>query len=53
MAISSASIDAMFNEWTRSCLMLELLAQMCAAAVATWDFFMPPSAMTAVLLGLT
>jgi len=53
MAISSASIDVTFNEWTRSCLMLELSAQMCAAAVATWDFFMPLSAMTAVLLGLT
>ena len=38
MAISSASIDVTFNKWIRSCLMLELSAQMCTAAVATWDF---------------
>ena len=53
MTMSSASIDVTFNEWTCSCLMIELSTQMCAAAVATWDFFMPLSAMTAVLLGLT
>ena len=53
MAMSSASIDVTFNKWTCSCLMIELLAQMCAAAVATRDFFTPPSAMTAALLGLT
>jgi len=53
MAISSALIDVMFTEWTHSCLMIELSAQMCTAAVATWDFFMPLSAMTTALLGLT
>ena len=35
MAMSSASIDVTFKEWTHSCLMTELLARMCAAAVAT------------------
>ena len=35
MAMSSASIDVTFKEWTRSCLMTELSAQMCAAAVVT------------------
>jgi len=53
IAMSSALIDVTFNEWTCSCLMIELSTQMCAAAVATWDFFTPPSAMTAALLGLT
>jgi len=53
MAMSSASIDMIFNKWTRSCLMTELSAQMYTAAVATWDFLTPLSAMTAVLLGLT
>ena len=53
MAISSASIDVTFTEWTRSCLMIELSAQMCTAAIATWDFLTPPSAMIAALLGLT
>ena len=53
MAISSASIDVTFTEWTCSCLIIELSAQMCAAAVATRDFFTPLSVMTAVLLGLT
>ena len=53
MAMSSASIDVMFKEWTCSCLMTELSAQMCATAIATWDFLMPPSMMTAVLLWLT
>ena len=50
MAMSSASMDVTFKEWTCSCLMTELLAQMCAAAVAIWDFLMPPSAITAILL---
>ena len=50
MAMGSASIDVTFKEQTRSCLMTELSAQMCAAAVATWDFLMPLSAMTATLL---
>ena len=50
MAMSSASIDVTFEEWTRSCLMTELSAQMSAVAVATWDFLMPPSVMTATLL---
>ena len=53
MAMSFASIDVTFKEWTRSCLMTELLVQMCAAAVATWDFLMPPSVMTTALLRLT
>ena len=53
IAMSSALIDVTFNEWTCSYLMIELSTQMCAAAVATWDFFTPPSAMTAALLGLT
>jgi len=53
MTMSSASIDVTFNEWTHSCLIIELSAQMCATAIATWDFFTPPSAMTAALLGLT
>ena len=53
MAMSSASIDVTFKEWTHSCLMTELSAQMCAAAVATWDFLTPPSAMTATLLWFT
>jgi len=53
MTMSSALIDVTFNEWTCSCLMIELSTQMCAAAVVTWDFFTPPSAMTAALLGLT
>ena len=53
MAMSSASIEVMFNEWTYSCLMVEWWVQMCAAAVATWVFLTPPSAMTAALLGLT
>ena len=34
MAMSSASIDVMFTEWTCSCLMTELSAQMYTAAVA-------------------
>jgi len=50
MAMSSASIDMMFKKWTCSCLMTELLAQMCATAVVIWDFLMPPSAITAILL---
>ena len=53
MAMSSASIDVTFKEWTRSCLMTELSAQMCAVAIATWDFLTPPSAMTAALLWFT
>jgi len=53
MTMSSALIDVTFNEWTCSCLMIELSTQMCTAAVATWDFFTPLSAMTAALLGLT
>ena len=53
MAMSSASINVTFNEWTCICLVIELSAQMCATAVVTWDFFTPPSAMTAALLGLT
>jgi len=53
MTMSSASIDVTFNEWTCSCLIIELSTQMCTTAVVTWDFFMPPSVMTAVLLGLT
>ena len=53
MAMSSALINVTFNEWTCICLVIELSAQMCAAAVVTWDFFTPPSAMTAALLGLT
>ena len=53
MAMSSALIDVTFKEWTCSCLMTELSAQMCAAAIVTWDFFTPPSAMTAALLRLT
>ena len=35
MVMSSASIDVTFKEWTRSCLMTELSAQICTAAVAT------------------
>ena len=53
IAMSSALIDVMFNEWTRSCLITELSAQMCAAAVVTWDFLTSLSAMTAMLLRLT
>ena len=53
MAMSSTSIDVTFNEWTHSCLMIELSTQMCTAAVVTWDFLTPPSVMTAALLGLT
>jgi len=53
MTMSSALIDVTFNEWTCSCLIIELSTQMCTAAVVTWDFFTPLSAMTAVLLGLT
>ena len=50
IAMSSALIDVTFMEWTCSCLMTELLTQMCAAAVATWDFLTPPSALMAALL---
>ena len=53
MAMSSASIEVTFNEWTCSCLMAEWWVQMCTAAVATWVFLTPPSVMTAVLLELT
>jgi len=53
IAMSSASIDVTFIEWTCSYLMTELLIQICAAAVATWDFLTPPSAMTAVLSWFT
>ena len=53
MAMSSALIDMMFKEWTCSCLMTELSAQMCTAAIATWDFLTPPSVVTAALLWLT
>jgi len=35
MAMSSASIDVTFKEWTCSCLVTELSAQMCTAAVVT------------------
>jgi len=35
MAMSFASIEVTFKKWTHSCLITELLAQMCAAAVAT------------------
>ena len=35
MAMSSALMDVTFKEWTCSCLMTELLAEMCAAAIAT------------------
>ena len=35
MAMSSALIDMTFMEWTCSCLMTELLAQICAAAIVT------------------
>jgi len=35
MAMSSTLIDVTFKEWTCSCLMIELLVQMYAAAVAT------------------
>ena len=35
MAMSSALIEVTFKEWTHSCLMTELSAQMCAAAIAT------------------
>ena len=53
MAMSLASIGVTFNEWTHSCLMIELSAQMYTAAVVTWVFLMPPSVMIAALLGLT
>ena len=53
MAMSSALLDVTFKEWTRSCLMTELSAQMCTAAVATWDFLTSSFAMTAVLLWFT
>ena len=35
IAMSSALIDVTFMEWTCSCLMTELLTQMCTAAVVT------------------
>jgi len=53
MAMSSTSVDVIFREWTQSCLMIELSVQICAAAVAIWDFLTPPSVMTATLLWFT
>jgi len=41
MAMSSALIGVTFKEWTHSCLMTELSAQICATAIATWDFLTP------------
>jgi len=35
MAMSSTSIDVTFKKWTYSCLITELSAQMCTAAIAT------------------
>ena len=53
IAMSSALIDVTFMEWTCSCLMTELLTQMCTAAVVTWDFLMSPSAIMAALSWFT
>ena len=53
IAMSSTSIDVTFMEWTCSYLITELSTQMCATAVATWDFLMPSSAMIAVLSWFT
>ena len=50
IAMSSASRGVIFIEWTFNDLMIWLLDQMCAIAVATWDFLIPPSAIIAVLL---
>ena len=50
IAMSSASRGVIFMEWTCNCLMTELSTQTCTAAVATWDFLIPLSAMTAALL---
>ena len=50
IAMSSASREVIFIEWTFNDLMIWLLDQMCAIAVATWDFLIPPSAIIAVLL---
>jgi len=53
IVMSSASRAVMFMELTCNFLMTTLSDQIWAAAVATCDFLMPPSAMTAVLLGDT
>ena len=53
IVMSSASRAVMFMELTCNFLMTTLSDQIWAAAVTTCDFLMPPSAMTAVLLGDT
>jgi len=49
IAMSLASIDVIFMELTYKCWTMELSVQICMMAVATCDFFMPPSAMTVIL----
>ena len=49
IAMSLASIDVTFIELTCKYWTMELSVQMCATVVATCDFFMPPSAMMAIL----
>jgi len=51
MDISSASISVMFMACRLSWFVIELLAQMCTATDATFDFLMPLSVMTAILCG--
>jgi len=53
IVMSLASRAVMFMELTCNFLMTTLSDQIWTAAVATCDFLMPPSAMTAVLLGDT
>jgi len=53
IVMSSASRAVMFMELTCNFLMTTLSDQIWAAAVATCDFLIPPSAMTVVLLGDT
>ena len=49
MAMSSASIDVTFIELTCKHRTMELSVQMCMTAVATCNFFIPPSTMMAML----
>ena len=50
IAMSLASIDVIFMEWTWSYLTTELSDQMWSTTVTAWDFLTLSSAMTAVLL---
>ena len=50
IAISSASIEVTLMVWIYNCLTTEYSDQIWATTVATWDFLMPLSVMTATLL---